>query len=1298
MKQQDKQSLPSPAHAPYPGQKKPRRRRRVWRLLKWFFLCLLVLMVVMAGVIAWVAGTRSGTEFAWQQIERFLPEGIHIDKLEGRLIGPLHISGLHYETEDMKARVGRIDFDMKLADIWQRTVHIKHLDVSDVDYEVTHVADKDRPEPEDKADFNLPEQIKLPLAVVIDRISVANVKAITAPDAKPIEVDSLKLLEAHLDETDWQIKSLTGKGPLFDVDAKAQVTPNHGYSTNLHVKANAKLPDYAPVKAQADITGSLDDLNLALDVDAPYNVKLRAQLTDALKPDKMALDALLDIDEIKTQEIAETLPAMTSSAHIRAKGGMNDLDVQLDAAADSQDYGKANVKGGINYTPQAINIKDLRLAIPATNGQLTANGQVALAEGNKMDLAVDWKNLAWPLSNKPDYTSEKGRVTLSGTMEDYQLKTDLDWRMVGQTRGSLAARGTGDLESFNLEALTINGDLGRITGHAKTRWAPELDVDAHLEGKGINPGAVLPDMPGNFDLALDVGARQKGDQIHADLRRLNAKGQFRHQPLNLSAKAQYLGDHVHVDRMHLDSGPAVAEIAGTFGWLPNSRLDGHWSIHSSDLSRLMPGLGGELQTEGRVSGLFKAPNIQAQLKARNLLAYGNRIRSADMNALVDWSGQKQSHVDLAVNDVNAAGQDIDQVQLKLNGTPDSHHLTLDLDSQIARANLAMKGALNKNTYEERYTLEKLDAAYDKLPAWHLASPATGKVSAQSQSIEDACLNSNGAKVCISGSHDARASKAHIKLSDFNYDYAKEFFPEGLDITGAVSGTVDANLPTAGTPRADIDLRTTAGQVTMTNPEGERVKVLDMQPGRIALQMARNGLDASVDLPLAGDNDGIQAKARVAEGSGDIMSHALSGHLHIGMQSLGFITRMSTEVDELEGEFAGDMELGGTLARPEIRGKMGLQAPRIVLVTPGITLKDVNFSAEGLGKTIALKAGAESGGGQLNVDGNINLARDAQTIDLAIKGDRFQMANIPDARAYISPDLKVAVTTSSVDVDGSVTIPEASITPKNLPEAGATTSSSDLVIVTEEETTAQKAARAVHADIKVILGDDVKLDAFGLKTGLAGSLRVVQDGDNVPTGSGAIELTKGSFRAYGQNLDIQTGRILFSGGPVSEPGLDIRAARYPSRDVTVGVHVRGSPRHPSLDLFSEPGMSQSEQLSWLLLGKPLDDTSGEQSSMVTKAAMALGTAKGNQMLQSLGDKLGIDDIGLGSGGQAGEDREGTSLRVGKYLSPNLYVGYGLGLFDQLSTMFMRYTLNSNWSIETNSSSKATGGDLIWRFER
>src|SRR5688500_14235662 len=104
---------------------------------------------------------------------------------------------------------------------------------------------------------------------------------------------------------------------------------------------------------------------------------------------------------------------------------------------------------------------------------------------------------------------------------------------------------------------------------------------------------------------------------------------------------------------------------------------------------------------------------------------------------------------------------------------------------------------------------------------------------------------------------------------------------------------------------------------------------------------------------------------------------------------------------------------------------------------------------------------------------------------------------------------------------------------------------------------------VEARVRVVLGEDVTLRAMGLRTELEGSLLVVDHpGQPAPTASGELRLEEGTFRAYGQDLTIERGRLFFAGGPISNPGIDLRAyRRVPEGDVLAGLQARGTLRAP-----------------------------------------------------------------------------------------------------------------------------------------
>jgi translocation and assembly module TamB len=103
-------------------------------------------------------------------------------------------------------------------------------------------------------------------------------------------------------------------------------------------------------------------------------------------------------------------------------------------------------------------------------------------------------------------------------------------------------------------------------------------------------------------------------------------------------------------------------------------------------------------------------------------------------------------------------------------------------------------------------------------------------------------------------------------------------------------------------------------------------------------------------------------------------------------------------------------------------------------------------------------------------------------------------------------------------------------------------------------------------------------------------------------------------------------------------------------------------------------------------------SSEDGTLVSQAAQSLGLKGGNLLVGSLGRGVGLDEARVETEGDLSE----ASFVAGKYLSPNLYVSYGIGLFDPVSTLRLRYILSSNWTLQAETGT-ATGTDLLYRIE-
>jgi translocation and assembly module TamB len=87
------------------------------------------------------------------------------------------------------------------------------------------------------------------------------------------------------------------------------------------------------------------------------------------------------------------------------------------------------------------------------------------------------------------------------------------------------------------------------------------------------------------------------------------------------------------------------------------------------------------------------------------------------------------------------------------------------------------------------------------------------------------------------------------------------------------------------------------------------------------------------------------------------------------------------------------------------------------------------------------------------------------------------------------------------------------------------------------------------------------------------------------------------------------------------------------------------------------------------------------------------AQGGAILaQRLGTRVGVDDVGIES-----DLSNDTSLVLGKYLSPRIYVSYGISLAEAINTLKMRFTIGDRWTIKTEAG-QARSADIVYTLKR
>jgi translocation and assembly module TamB len=305
------------------------------------------------------------------------------------------------------------------------------------------------------------------------------------------------------------------------------------------------------------------------------------------------------------------------------------------------------------------------------------------------------------------------------------------------------------------------------------------------------------------------------------------------------------------------------------------------------------------------------------------------------------------------------------------------------------------------------------------------------------------------------------------------------------------------------------------------------------------------------------------------------------------------------------------------------------------------------------------------------------------------GSDLRVLNIPEARVDASPDVALHMDGRRIDLRGTVTLPYARIEPAHLTKA--VLPSSDEVIVAHD-VAPHETLITVFSDITLVLGERVTVNTQGLSGRLSGSINVKSDDTGINRGSGELKVEEGKYVAYGRNLDIERGRLLFSNGFISDPGLDLRAVKkFP--DITAGVNVRGTLRSPRMTFFSDPEVAQSQIVSLLLAGGSLESlqNANDPSAHANAGRSDALTQGGAILAQQIGGRFDIE------AGVEQDMTNETSLVLGRYLSPRLYVSYGVGLVEAINTVKMRYTIGDHWTIKTEAGTQRSA-DLVFTIEK
>ncbi|WP_458259234.1 translocation/assembly module TamB domain-containing protein, partial [Cronobacter sakazakii] len=389
-----------------------------------------------------------------------------------------------------------------------------------------------------------------------------------------------------------------------------------------------------------------------------------------------------------------------------------------------------------------------------------------------------------------------------------------------------------------------------------------------------------------------------------------------------------------------------------------------------------------------------------------------------------------------------------------------------------------------------------------------------------------------------------------------------------------------------------------------------------------------------------------------------------------------------------------LRLGGDARQPQLFGQMQLNGVDIEGNFMPFDMQPSQLAMNFNGMSSTLQGVVRTKQGEIALNGNADWSQiDNWRARVAARGSRVRITVPPMVRLDVSPDVVLEATPSLITLDGRVDVPWARIVVHDLPESAVGVSSDEVLLdenlKPEEE---QHASIPINSNLIVHVGNNVRIDAFGLKARLTGDLKVAQDKQGLGL-NGQINIPEGRFHAYGQDLLVRKGELLFS-GPPDRPLLNIEAIRNPDateNDVIAGVRVTGETDEPKVEVFSDPAMSQQEALSYLLRGQGLESGQSDSDAM-TSMLIGLGVAQSGQVVGKIGETFGVSNLALDTEGVG----DSSQVVVSGYVLPGLQVKYGVGIFDSLATLTLRYRLMPKLYLEAVSGVDQAL-DVLYQFE-
>ena len=1271
------------------------------------------MMFIMAGLLiiglAFLLATTAGLKTALTMANHLSGDQVTIaaNSVEGRLLGPLVLHQAKLETPGLAIELNYTELVWNPSGLLKGEIIIKQLIFADG--QLSLVASEAVDSPSKSEPGWLPD-------IALDALKISSLQVKTDTDSYTIDSISAQaeLQSGQLTLLDTQLVM-----PGLVASITGGVNLQHFSIADLQLQWDWQTPAILlPVRGSATLNGDAEIIKLTAALDSPTRSLISAQIEQLLTTPTWQAEFSMAQLNLRHSVSAE-MPDVDLLLQGHSKGNSETASVDASGSVIFEGVerpwkiGASVPLADDSYPKLAISSGQARLNITPD----TERADTATFKLNIPDLAELWPGLSGQIKGDGELLGSRTRPTVKLSMDGSHLvagvqsirRIELQAQVDSTLPADVPLQLTTIFEKANIAGYEIDGNL-QLQGTPqdaslmlKLAEAGQGNIQLRLKGSLANETltAAIEELVLNHPDSGQWSAKQGAElMLRQGAGKLSLACLQRKDASicsDISWQHDYFDTQLNIRSLQLATVPFLAQLSD---YQLAGRLDGQLNatVDSSRVEKFSTAI--EL-TDGALTHRAATGELSSM-----------KLRTVTLNG-TDENGKLK--LDLKLNDTHEgllhAKVEL-PADLQLLQKPDTN-ITGQIDAnlpQLESFNVFLQQAIlppGKLTADIRFDGSRQAPRFSgeavlQVPLIELGEPATVFSNSsvklqldgsdiQLQGLSELAgrpvrLDGRGQYTSLDDWHANFTAQADgIQLADIPVIILQDDFALDGSLRVKIDASIDNQLKIE---RLDAEVALDNGQLTRTFVDGEKEE-LAIRDMRITARSEKDLLLVSGQLQDA--NDGrldMKLKLPAQLDRLSLKDLDLDGQLSADFPTLQAFAIFLDDVSLPAGRFSAEIAVKGTSASPLLKGKASLDVPRLDLTEPVISFDNTHLDISLNGNELSVKGSSQIDSRPLVLEGAAQLQSvDEWNTKLKLTAESISLDNVFGSSIQTSPDLLLFIEPGMIKLSGDIVIEGSEIVIRDL--SSTIRPSSDIRIVGEERATSPP--WRVVTDIGLRLTGENRLRVAGFNGLLGGNVRVRSETGKLASGTGALTVHEGTYRAFGATVPIRSGRLEFIGGAIDDPAIQIESRRRVEQR-EVGFDVTGTLQTPVVTLVSNPSMDQSEILSWLLYGRGAGSGSAASTALLASSIQtALGREEKESFIQGMLGKMGMTGVNLET------DLASGGVGLSTQLSPRLFIKYRVDVWEQTNRLILRYHLNQNWALEGISGDEGSA-DILYEKER